>query len=100
LRVAYSAQATDDLLSLHGYISGNDGEHRADEIVERIRQTIRLLASTPNMGRARSYLDFGLRAFPCPPWQIAYMPLPELDGISVVRVVDGRRDLASLFRKP
>jgi plasmid stabilization system protein ParE len=85
------------LCALEDYIAAHDGQLRADMILGRIEETIGTLAFMPGMGQTRSYLREGLRAFAITPWSIIYEALPELDGIRVVRVMDGRRDLESLF---
>lgn len=39
----------------------------------------------------------GTRAFPIAPWLIVYALLPKRDGIRVIRILDGRRDLARIL---
>ena len=85
------------MLELELYIAERDGESRAELILGRIEETIRTLAFMPGLGRARPFLNRHMRAFPVSPWLIVYTTLPDLDGIRVVRVVDGRRDLAAVF---
>ena len=72
---------------------------RATGVVERIWKTMHNLAFMPGMGRGRSYLEAETRAFPVAPWLIVYDPLPGDDGILVQRILDGRRDLAAIFKK-
>ena len=96
-QIEYSDDAQADLLALMRYIADRDGKLRAEMVVGKIRGTIRTLAFMPGMGRQRPDIEPGARAFPATPWMIFYVPLPELDGIRVVRVIDGRRDLESLF---
>jgi plasmid stabilization system protein ParE len=97
LRIVYSAKARADLRALEEYIAERDGKSRARMILGRIEETIRILAFMPGMGRFRPYLREGLLAFSVTPWTIVYELQPELDGIRVIRVVDGRRDLESLL---
>lgn len=99
MRILVSPEAHADLLALERYIAERDGEPRAELILSRIEETIRTLAFMPGLGRPRPYLIRGARAFPQPPWLIVYSPLPDLDGIMVIRVVDGRRDLPGVFRR-
>jgi len=56
------------------------------------------LASMPGMGGSRSYLPRNRRAFPIRPWTIIYRSLPDGDGILVQRILDGRRDLGTIFK--
>lgn len=96
-QVIYSSEARADLLELETYIASHDGEARAELILDRLDETIATLAYMPGMGRPRPYLHRDARIFPVSPWIIVYTPLPDLDGILVVRVVDGRRDLNAVF---
>ena len=96
-QVIYSPEARADLLALETYVAANDGEARAELIIGRIDETIFNLAYMPGMGRPRPYLDPGARAFAISPWLIVYAPLPDLEGIAVLRVIDGRRDLDAVF---
>ena len=97
-RLIVSPEADADLDAIAAFIAEHDGATRAATIAERIRKTMDNLAFMPGMGRRRSYLRRDQRAFPVPPWTIYYEPLPD-GGIEVVRVLDGRRDLASVFKK-
>jgi toxin ParE1/3/4 len=97
LRIVYAEKARADLRALEEYIAAHDGQLRADMILGRIEETIGTLAFMPGMGRPRPEVEPGARAFPVSPWVIYYTALPELDGIRVVRVIDGRRDLEAPF---
>ncbi len=99
LQIIVSAEARADLLALGRYIAEQDGEPRAELILGRIEETIRTIAFMPGLGRPKPYLNRSARAFPLPPWLIVYTPLPDLDGIRVIRVVDGRRDLPAVVGK-
>jgi len=54
------------------------------------------LAASPNIGRHRDELLSGLRSFPTGNYLIFYIPLE--DGIDVVRILNGARDIEALFR--
>jgi toxin ParE1/3/4 len=97
LRIFISAEARADLLALERYVAEHDGQLRAELILGRIEESIRTLAFMPGLGRPRPYLKRGTRTFPISPWLVVYAPLPDLDGIRVVRVVDGRRDLGAVI---
>jgi len=97
LRLVVSAEADADLATIGAYITEHDGRARAAMVTECIQKTMRSLASMPGMGRRWSYLNRDSRLFPVPPWVIVYMPLPEGNGIEVVRVIHGRRDLPAIF---
>jgi plasmid stabilization system protein ParE len=98
-QIIYSPEARADILALATYIARIDGEARAELIVNRIDETIQVLAYMPAMGRPRFYLARAARVFAVSPWLVVYTPLPDLDGILVVRVVDGRRDLPAVLGK-
>ena len=96
-RLVVSDRAESDILAISVYIAEQSGKLRAIKAVERIRKTMDHLAFTPGIGRGRSYLEAGLKAFPFAPWTIVCSLLPDGDGINVVRVLHGRRNLAAIF---
>ena len=98
-QVIYSPEARADLLAIETYIAVNDGDMRAELIIGRLDEAILNLAYMPGMGRLRRYLEPGVRAFAVSPWVIVYELLPSLDGIIVLRVIDGRRDLDTVLAK-
>lgn len=82
--------ARTDLIEIWDYIA-DDSEARADAFIDTIDRKIRALAEQPNMGRARDELETGLRSFPVGRYVIFYLPIPE--GVDIVRVLHGARDL-------
>ncbi len=95
--IFFSRRARADLLEIQSYIIERDGEQRAELVMDRFRETIRTISYMPGIGSSRSYLDRKSRAFPVGPWIVIYLPLPELDGIRIRRIIDGRRDLSDIF---
>jgi len=99
-RIVKRRAAVTDLLEHFVYI-GEDSEEAAQRFFERAKETFRLLASQPEMGRRMHYRNpilTGIRTFPVRDFEkylIFYRPLR--DGIEVVRVVHGARDLPTLF---
>lgn len=79
------------------FIAEHDGLGRADRVIERIKRAMDNLAFMPGLGRGRPYLDPGALAFSCAPWVIIYALKPDKSGIDILRVIDGRRDLPSIF---
>jgi toxin ParE1/3/4 len=55
----------------------------------------RLVATQPHIGRARPELAPELRSVPEGRYVMFYRPLP--DGVEIVRVLHGARDLDSVF---
>lgn len=89
VRLTHSAEA--DLLELWLYIA-EENLVAADEALDSIQSTVSLLATQPEMGRARPELADELRSFPTRiPYIIFY--LPGDDGLLVVRVLHHARDI-------
>jgi toxin ParE1/3/4 len=72
-----------------------DDEHCADEFVAIIDEKFRVLAERPSIGRLRNELVEGLRSFPIGRYVIFYLAIP--DGIEIVRVLHGARDVDSIL---
>lgn len=87
-------RAKTDLAEIWDYIA-DDSEARADAFIETIDRKFRTLAGRPDMGRARAELETGLRSFPVGRYVIFYRPIPE--GVEIVRVLHGARDLDAIF---
>lgn len=91
--------AQSDLNEIETYIIEQSGELRAADVRARLQKTMHNLALMPGMGRWHSYLDKHWRAFPLAPWTIYYKLRPDGDGIDVLRIIDGRRDIPAVFKK-
>ena len=63
--------------------------------MDRLDEEYRLLATQPMMGRARDELASGVRSFPFGRYVVFYAPLD--DGIDIVRVLHGSRDIDAIF---
>ena len=87
-------EAESDLEEIWSYI-GQDSPNAADRFIDLIEAGCLSLTQNPLMGRIRPELAAGLRSFPVPNYVIFYMPLE--DGIEVVRVLSGFRDVEGLF---
>lgn len=99
LHVVISDEAARDLEDIETWIADHDGEMRAAAAMRRLRKTMGNLAFMPGMGRLSKHFEPGQRAFPVAPWIIYYIPRSDGDGIDVLRVIDERRDLPSIFKK-
>jgi toxin ParE1/3/4 len=93
-RVERRPQAEADILDIWLYIT-EDSLLDADRWVDRLDETFTLWSRQPLMGRARDSLAPGLRSFAFGRYVVFYLPLP--DGIDVVRVLHGARDLEAVF---
>lgn len=89
-----AAEARVDLEEIWLFIAGDDPE-AADRIIEGFVKKFQLLASSPDLGRAREELAASLRSFPAGNYLIFYRPFR--GGIDIVRVLHGARDLPPLF---
>lgn len=92
-RLLRTPQAELDLLGIWEYIAQDDLD-AADRFLERIAQKCLMLADNPQAGRRRPELDEALRSFPVGNYVIFYRPIE--DGIDVIRVLNGARDIDSL----
>ena len=94
-RLTFTALAHTDLQEIHSYIA-KDKPEAARRFVERLRTKARQLAETPGMGRSRGEdLRPGLFSFPVGQYVLFYRE--KADGIVLVRVIHGSRDLPALF---
>lgn len=90
-----SNQAKDDLDEIWGFIALGSVVN-ADRFLDRLYDTMKLLAEQPMMGRSRADLARNLRSFVEGKYLIFYLLTGA--GIEIVRVVHGARDIEALFR--
>jgi toxin ParE1/3/4 len=95
--VLLTFQAEEDLLEVGSFIAADNPE-AADRLLDGIGKTCRMLAANPEAGRIREELSPGLRSVPRGNYVIFYRP--SADGVVVVRVLHGARDLPGLFEGP
>ncbi|MGH6839464.1 MAG: type II toxin-antitoxin system RelE/ParE family toxin [Methylocella sp.] len=93
-RILIRPRAENDLAEIWDFIA-EDSQARADSFLDRLDQNFHGLAGAPHLGRARGELSPKLRSFPFGRYVIFYLPLP--DGIEIVRVLHGARDLDAIF---
>jgi toxin ParE1/3/4 len=86
--------ANEDLVAIALHIA-QANPIAASDWLDTIEQKCRLLASMPEMGRLRPELAADLRSWAVGEYVIFYQPT--FDGIVVVRVLHGSRDLPSMF---
>ena len=95
--VEYTRDALEEIDELFLWISVDTGPNAAEAFVKRLEKTTQNLAAFPKLGRVRAEVPGGLRSFAVHPWVLFYEPLEGRRGIRLLRVVDGRRNLAELF---
>jgi plasmid stabilization system protein ParE len=95
--VLFSRVARAELLEIEAYVASTSGQIRADLVMGRLESAVRSLSYCPGIGRPRVYTAKGELTFPVERWIIIDEPLPNLDGILVLHVIDSRRDLPRLL---
>jgi len=76
----------------------NQNPIAADRVYDRIEETCRMLEDHPRLGPARPEIAEDARILVIDRWLALYRPLPE--GVQIVRIVDGGRDLTRLEWTP
>ena len=94
-RVTRRPQAEADILEIWTYIA-EDSFVEADRWIDRLDESLTLWATQPKMGRARDELSPGIRSLAFGRYVVFFEPQP--DGIDVVRVLHGSRDLDEQFQ--
>jgi toxin ParE1/3/4 len=91
-------QADSDLDDIWYYVATKSGNFDvADRFIDSITDRFFLLASHPNIGRARDEdLRPGLRSFPVREYVIIYRVIQDED-VLILRVLRGSRNIEALF---
>ena len=91
--VRRSPLAEQDYRDIWRYIAA-DNPGAADRLLRRIDSKLELYAQNPALGTARDGLAPGLRSFPVGNYLVFYRIV--LQGIELVRVLHGARDVKAL----
>lgn len=91
-RIALAAQV--DLDQIYDYVA-KENLSAADELIEKLKERFRLLATQPLMGELRSQLAPNLRSFSVGNYVVFYRPIA--DGIEVARIIQSARDIEAQF---
>lgn len=99
--VSWTLEAREDLLRIYVLI-GLEQPAAAERYYDRIEAKAALLATQPRMGVRRSEIRPAMRMLVETPYLILYRTEPDMDEgpvekVEIVRVVDGRQDLAGIF---
>ena len=94
IRYRLSRQSRSDLDDIWLYIA-SDNLAAADRFIDELMGKFRKLATEPGIGRTREELAEALRSFPVGNYVIFYRAMQ--DGIEVVRVLSGSRDIPRVF---
>lgn len=93
-RVLRTDVAKADLASIADYIA-NDNAAAADRWLEKVDETLTLLAKYPLIGEQVNHLALGLRRFCFGNYLLFYKPTQ--DGIELRRVLHGARNIEQMF---
>lgn len=91
-RVTQTVRAERDLDDIWLHIAV-DNLAAADDLIDTLIARSQLIATQPQIGRSRPELLDGLRSYAVARYVIFYRP--EHDGIELVRVLHGARDISS-----
>jgi toxin ParE1/3/4 len=89
-----SPSAIRDLEAISDYFAEN-GLAAGERFLDKFNQKCRYLAQFPRIGRSYGHLQAGMRGLLVDDYLIFYQLLD--DGIEILRVLRGDRDLESLF---
>jgi toxin ParE1/3/4 len=90
----YTRAAERDLIDIHAYIAERSPAS-ATRLLNRIDATCQMLAEQPGLGSRRDYIREGMRLWTMGVYLILYRI--QAEGVEIVRVVHGRRDLKRIF---
>lgn len=93
-RINRTSQAERDLQGIWDYIA-SDNMEAADAMVRKIETRLQSYADWPLSGVSREELGAGVRSFSVGNYMVYYRPMP--DGIKLLRVFHGARDIDRLF---
>jgi toxin ParE1/3/4 len=93
----FTTPASQDLEAILDYMAEVNSIDIAEEFLARVNKKCQTLASFPGLGKKREELFPSLRSFPIDSYLIFYRPIPE--GIEILRIVSGYRDLEALFEE-
>ena len=89
-------KAEADLIEIWIYIA-LDSPTSADKLLDEIDEKSRKLADSPFIGKTRDELGSNIRSLPIGNYVLFYQPI--VDGIEIIRVLHGARDIDALFNQ-
>ena len=93
--IIWSPEARTDLSEIWDYYAKRADRHRADNIVRKISDALRVIEDHPFAGRARDEVRPALRSITARPYVIFYRMRD--DVAEIVRILHGRRDLDDIL---
>ena len=99
--VQLTDEAASDLEEVFDCLSRHDAPGRAEHVLERIEQAFQALSEFPDRGSyPGELLDLGIREYRevfFKPYRIIYRVMG--DGVYVLVIADGRRDMRALLQR-
>jgi toxin ParE1/3/4 len=92
--IKVAADAKEDLQKIWDWVAENNPE-AASKLIKEITSKFALLRDHPHIGREQAKLLINLRSFVVKNYFIFYQPFE--DGIEILRVLHGSRDIESIF---
>jgi toxin ParE1/3/4 len=93
-RIIRAPAAEADAAEIWAYIAEDDAQ-AADRLLDRLDRMLRIISTQPQLGKAVDELVPNLRFVPVGNYLIFYRPLE--DGIEIVRMLHGARDITAEF---
>jgi toxin ParE1/3/4 len=93
-QIIQSPQAQNDIIEIWVYLV-QDNQAAANRLIATIDQKLNLLSDSPQIGQNREELAPSLRSLPVGKYLLFYRIIP--NGIELVRVIHGARDIESIF---
>lgn len=93
-RYRLTPEAANDLDEITGFIAA-DNPQAAARLIDSLQEKCQALAEMPGIGRSREELALNLRSAHVGKYVIFYRP--EAEGVEILRVVHGARDIPKLF---
>lgn len=94
LTVKKALRVERDLEGIWDYIAADNPE-AAERCLREMDAQFQLLAKHPFLGRERKDLAVGLRSLVVGNYVIFYQPSADGDGVDIVRVIEGHRNISS-----
>lgn len=92
-----SPTALDDLAEIWRYVA-SDNPIAADRLIDQFDAKLSLLADVPGIGRLRTTHGPDVHSFPVGKYLLFYRAVK--DGIELIHVYHGARDLDALLKQP
>ena len=93
-RLSVSGEAKRDLVEIFVYVA-RDSLNAARRIHSRLQETLKVIASQPEIGRKRDELVPGIRSLVSGNYVVYYREVE--GGVRVLRILHGARDIPQLF---